>query len=108
MRIEDLRIGTWYVISTQGATMAGAPVKVKEVSPPFVLVQDFMDDMIVIDVRTANIGAVKPEYVTKFKRMWRKQMARKRAQAAAEGPPALCVECGLPLIGGCEDDEDVG
>jgi hypothetical protein len=94
MHLEDLKVGEWYVVLTQGAQMSGAPVCVKEISPPFVLVVDFMDDIMVVDTRVQQIGAANPKYVAKFRRMWKKRMAQKRAEAAEQ---PLCLGCGLPV-----------
>ena len=94
MNIEDLIVGKWYAVLTPGAQMAGAPIQVKEVSPPFVLAEDFMGDMIIIDTRTQQIGAANPKYVTKFRRMWKRKKEQRRAED--EDTP-LCLGCGLPV-----------
>lgn len=94
MRIEDLKIGQWYVVMTPGAQMCGAPVCVKEISPPFALAEDFMGDMIVIDTRTQQIGAANPKYVAKFRRMWKLRLAQKRTD---EEETSMCLGCGLPV-----------
>lgn len=74
--------------------MCGAPIQVKEISPPFVLAEDFMGDMIVVDTRTQQIGAANPKYVTKFRRMWKCKKEQSRAEA--EQSP-VCLGCGLPV-----------
>lgn len=94
MNIENLRIGKWYVVLTPGAQMCGAPIQVKEVSPPFVLVEDFMGDMMVVDTRTQHIGAANPKYVAKFRRMWKRKKEQNRAED--EDTP-LCIGCGLSV-----------
>ena len=94
MLLEDLKVGRWYVVLTPGAQMCGAPICVKQVSAPFVLVEDFMGDMMVVDTRTQQIGAANSKYVAKFRRMWKRKKEQNRAEV--EDTP-MCLGCGLPV-----------
>lgn len=105
MRLEDLKLGEWYVVLTKDSRMCGAPLRVQEISPPFVLALDFMDDMVVIDTRTERLGTVTPQYVRKFRRLWKKQVERKKREDEEERTRS--VECdGLDITALMNEDPD--
>lgn len=96
MRLEDLRVGEWYVVATPQTPLCGAPVQILSVSPPFVLAKDYADDMVVLDMRVQSVSAVSPEYVECFQKAWKIQVARKRKEVE-EDHKNLCIECGLDV-----------